>query len=116
MILLEYKKLILYLDGQGLRENIFSVFNFASAFNCHLKVLHVCVDPRESIPLLGGAISVSMIEDLVESARQAGLRIKTRAKDQFNLGVKQSGLRLADKGGFFFYHQLNGLKNVGGMN
>ena len=57
-----------------------------------------------------------MIEDLVESARQAGLRIKTRAKDQFNLGVKQSGLRLADKVGSFFYHQLNGLKNVGGMN
>ena len=101
VILLEYKNLILYLDGQFVGENISSVFGFASALNCYLKVLHVIADPRESIPLMGDGMSVSMVEDMVESAVQLGLERKARAKEQFNLGVKESGLQLVDKSGSF---------------
>ena len=100
VILLEYKNLSLF-RRQFVNENISSVFGFASALNCYLKVLHVIADPRESIPLMGDGMSVSMVEDMVESAVQLGLERKARAKEQFNLGVKESGLQLVDKSGSF---------------
>jgi len=40
--------------------------------SAHVEILHILSDPKDTIPLLGEGMSVSMIEDMIEAAEKEG--------------------------------------------
>ena len=61
-----------------------SAFNFAKKLATHLHVLHVRVDPRETIPLLGEGMSVGMIDDMSRIAEEECSSRQIRARSHYN--------------------------------
>jgi len=62
----------------------------------HVDVLHVRSDPKDTIPLLGEGMSVSMIEDMIAVAEKEGHERATRGRALFDELVKQFSLTASD--------------------
>lgn len=67
-----------------------SAFRLAKDLDAHLTVLHVKADPRETIPLLGEGMSVSMIDDMTRLAEEEGENRAKRARAHFDKCVSEN--------------------------
>ena len=50
----------------------------------HVEVLHILSDPKDTIPLLGEGMSVSMIEDMIDAAEKEGGDRAARGQQVFD--------------------------------
>ena len=52
---------------------------FGKDHGANVRVLNVRFDPKDTIPLLGEGMSVSMIEDMIQIAEKEGVKISDAA-------------------------------------
>ena len=75
------KNILVPLDGTDKSKPVMTLgLSFGRELGVHVEVLHVRNDPKETIPLLGEGMSVSMIEDMIEIAEKWYLPCQTRNK------------------------------------
>ena len=72
-------------------------YSVAKDLNSHLEVLHVEPEAKESIPLLGEGMSVSMVEDMISMAEKEASQRAARARKVFDDSVKRHGATVSDK-------------------
>ena len=71
-------------------------FLLAQRWDSHVKVLHVRVDPKDTVPLLGEGMSVAMIEDMMGIAeKEVGTRA-SQARLAFDSIIAEQQPRIAD--------------------
>ncbi|HZS85710.1 MAG TPA: universal stress protein [Stellaceae bacterium] len=66
----------------------------AKRFGAHLEALHMRVDPREALPLLGQSISSPVASELIELATLESTENARRARAAFDAAVERHGLPL----------------------
>ncbi len=62
----------------------------------HVDVLHIQSDPKDTIPLLGEGMSVSMIEDMIQIAKTEGGERASEGRKVFDKIVSGLSLALSD--------------------
>lgn len=72
---------------------------FGRDVSAHVEVLHVRSDPKDTIPLLGEGMSVSMIEDMIQIAEKEGGERSAQSRRIFDELVKKFSVKVADKPG-----------------
>ena len=65
----------------------------------HVNVLHVRSDPKDTIPLLGEGMSVSMIEDMIQITEKEGSDRAAQGRQVFDELVGQLSLEVATEPG-----------------
>ena len=70
---------------------------FGRDLSAHVEVLHVRSDPKDTIPLLGEGMSVSMIEDMIRIAEKEGGERSAQSRRIFDDLVKTLSVKVADK-------------------
>jgi nucleotide-binding universal stress UspA family protein len=65
----------------------------------HVDVLHVRSDPKDTIPLLGEGMSVSMIEDMIQITEKEGSDRASQGKQVFEALVGQLAIETATEPG-----------------
>ncbi len=65
----------------------------------HVDVLHVRSDPKDTIPLLGEGMSVSMIEDMIKTAEKEGGERAAQGRQVFDDLVERFSLETASEPG-----------------
>lgn len=86
----------------GVPENkpvLDKAYSITKDLKCHLEVMHVEPEAKESIPLLGEGMSVAMVEDMIRIAETEASKRASRAKEMFDDSVKEHGLAIADRPG-----------------
>ncbi len=76
--------------ASGSKALLDSAFRLAKDMDAHLNVLHVKADPRETIPLLGEGMSVSMIDDMTRLAEEESDNRAKRARAHFDACVSET--------------------------
>ncbi len=62
----------------------------------HVDVLHIQSDPKDTIPLLGEGMSVSMIEDMIQIAEKEGGERASEGRQVFDQLVSDHSLAVSD--------------------
>ncbi|MBT3306826.1 MAG: universal stress protein [Alphaproteobacteria bacterium] len=62
----------------------------------HVDVLHIQSDPKDTIPLLGEGMSVSMIEDMIQIAETEGGERASEGRQVFDKLVAELGIGVSD--------------------
>jgi nucleotide-binding universal stress UspA family protein len=65
----------------------------------HVEVLHILSDPKDTIPLLGEGMSVSMIEDMIDAAEKEGGDRAARGQQVFDDLCRQFSVTVGGKPG-----------------
>ncbi len=81
-------------ENEGILDKAYSVAKYLKS---HLEVLHVEPEAKESIPLLGEGMSVSMVEDMIGMAEKEASSRAERARAMFDASVIRHGVDVADK-------------------
>lgn len=74
-------------------------YSVAKDLKCHLEVMHVEPEAKESIPLLGEGMSVAMVEGMIRIAETEASSRASRAKKMFDDSVAEHGLKISDRPG-----------------
>ena len=64
-------------------------YSVVKDLKCHLEVMHVEPEAKESIPLLGEGMSVAMVEDMIRIAETEASQRAARAKKMFDDSVAE---------------------------
>lgn len=78
-------------------------FRLGRRLKSHVKVLHVRPDPKDTVPLLGEGMSMSMIEDMMDIAEKEGKSRSSLAREAFDAAASQYSAPVAETpsgGGF----------------
>ena len=92
------RTILVPLDGSEAQQPVMELgLTFGRDLGAHVDVLHVRPDPKDTIPLLGEGMSVSMIEDMIEIAdKEAGERA-ARTRRMFDEMVERHSLQVSEK-------------------
>jgi nucleotide-binding universal stress UspA family protein len=67
------RTMLIPIAGSGNMRSVMELgLNFGKELSCHIEVLYIQSDPRDTIPLLGEGMSVTMIEDMIKIAETQG--------------------------------------------
>ena len=92
------KNILVPLDGTDKSKPVMTLgLSFGRDLAAHVDVLHVRNDPKETIPLLGEGMSVSMIEDMIEMAEKEGGERAVHGRKIFDQLVGELSLTVGDK-------------------
>ena len=69
---------------------------FGRDLGAHVDVLHIQSDPKDTIPLLGEGMSVSMIEDMIQIAETEGGERASEAYKVFDQLISELSLNVSD--------------------
>jgi len=70
---------------------------FAKALGAHVEILLIRSDPKDTIPLLGEGMSVTMIEDMIQISDKEGRERAAKGQKAFNELVKKLSIKVTDK-------------------
>jgi len=84
-------------DGSEAARPVMEVaLRFGRDHGAHVEVLQVRPDPKDTIPLLGEGMSVSMIEDMIRISEKEGGERSRRGRAMFDDLVKELGIEVLD--------------------
>lgn len=87
------RRILVPVDGtEGAKPLMEAGLGLGKELGAHVDVLHVRSDPKDTIPLLGEGMSVSMIEDMIAVAEKEGHERATRGRGLFDELVAQLSL------------------------
>ncbi len=79
------KTILVPIDGdENVKHALESAFTFAQTFEAHVEVLHVCMDPKTAVPLLGEGMSGAMIEEMISLSERENKQRSGAAKKVFD--------------------------------
>ena len=93
-----YKKFLAPLTG-GARDASVLASTFAAArpFNAHVVALFVRPDPAEAMPFFGEGVSGSMVQEIVDVAKEAADKASTEARSTLEAAAKDAQADILDK-------------------
>jgi len=92
------KNILVPLGGTDRAKPAMSLgLSFGRDLGAHVDVLHVRSDPKETIPLLGEGMSVSMIEDMIGIAEKEGGERAVHGRGIFDQLARELSLPISDK-------------------
>ena len=87
------RTILVPLDGSEAAKPVMEMgLRFGKDHSAHVRVLNVRSDPKDTIPLLGEGMSVSMIEDMIQAAEKDGGERAVRGRKMFDALVKELSL------------------------
>lgn len=87
-------------DAQTSRVTLETAIRVARIFDCHIDALHVKADPATAMPLVGEAMSGSMVNEMmVATERESGLRAAA-ARAMYGELVSAAGIAAQPRGSF----------------
>ena len=94
------RTILVPLDGSEATKPVMELgLRFGKDHGAHVRVLNVRSDPKDTIPLLGEGMSVSMIEDMIQAAEKDGGERAARGRQMFDALVEELSLEVSDKPG-----------------
>jgi nucleotide-binding universal stress UspA family protein len=95
-----YRKILVPLTGTQ-RENhvLKAAFEMANAFAAHVAGVYIRPDPSEVIPYLGEGISASVIQEIMDAAREAANKQAAIARGAFDQHAKAVGAAVLESPG-----------------
>lgn len=92
------RNILVPLDGTERSKPVMALgLSFSRDLGAHVDVLHVRNDPKETIPLLGEGMSVSMIEEMIEIAEKEGGERAVHGREIFEQLVSELSLMISRK-------------------
>lgn len=92
------RNILVPLDGTDKSKPVMALgLTFGRDLGAHVDVLCVRNDPKETIPLLGEGMSVSMIEEMIETAEKEGGKRAVRGREIFEQLVSELSLTVSRK-------------------
>jgi nucleotide-binding universal stress UspA family protein len=78
------RKILVPVTGRDSDRAVLAMaFTVARIFDAHVEALHVSVDPRDAVPMLGDGLSASLIEELMKAAAQDAAADAETARQHF---------------------------------
>lgn len=94
------RTILVPLDGSEAAKPVMELgLRFGHKHDAHVRVLNVRSDPKDTIPLLGEGMSVSMIEDMIQAAEKEGGDRAAQGRQMFDALAKELSLKIDDKPG-----------------
>lgn len=91
------RRILVPVDGtEGAKPLMEAGLGLGGELGAHVDVLLVRSDPKDTIPLLGEGMSVSMIEDMIAVAEKEGHERTSRSRGLFDELVAQFSLTASD--------------------
>ncbi len=95
---MEFRNLLVPLAGSDdIRPVVELGLAMGKDLGAHVEVLHILSDPKDTIPLLGEGMSVSMIEDMIEAAEKEGGDRAVRGQQVFDELCQQFSITVGGK-------------------
>ena len=92
-----FRTILIPADGTPGSQRCLKIgFEWAQRLECHVKVLHVIPDPKDTVPLLGEGMSVAMIEDMMDIALKEGSARSAAARLTYDNIVTELGANITD--------------------
>ncbi|NQU61278.1 MAG: universal stress protein [Rhodospirillales bacterium] len=85
-------------DGSNAAKPIMEAgLAFGKALGAHVEILLIRSDPKDTIPLLGEGMSVTMIEDMIQISENEGKDRAAEGRKAFDELVEKLSIKVADK-------------------
>lgn len=84
-------------SADSTRASLETAFMVAQMFNSHVDALHVRVDPKDTLPLLGEGMSGTLIQEMIEFAEKESTERSKKAFEAFKKYCDHHKITISDQ-------------------